>query len=384
MKLLLLTKEYPPHVYGGAGVHVDYLSRELSKLMSVEVRCFGEQSEEGSALSVRGFSSEGFALKAPAQLATPLEAAWRGIQFNAAGIDADLVHCHTWYSYLGGIMAKQLYGIPLVITVHSLEPLRPWKVEQLAGGYDYSCWIEKQALMMADAVIAVSKETKEDILTHFNIPEHRISVIHNGIDLHEYSKKEDNACLEKYGINLHLPYVLFVGRITRQKGIIHLVRAIDKMDPGFQIVLCAGAPDTPHIAREMQEAVSQAQERHPGIIWIHHMVERHEIISLYSGASVFICPSMYEPFGIINLEAMACGVPVISSNRSALPEIGGDAALYVDPDSSTSITEALVKLSSDSVLADQLITKGLLQKEKFSWDQSANHLWQSIQQSIDK
>jgi len=387
MKLLLLTKEYPPHVYGGAGVHVDYLSRELSRLMSVEVRCFGEQSEEGSALSVRGFSGEEFALKAPAQFASPLEAAWRGIQFNAAGIDADLVHCHTWYSYLGGIMAKQLYGIPLVITVHSLEPLRPWKAEQLAGGYDYSCWIEQQALMIADAVIAVSEGTKEDILTHFHIREDRISVIHNGIDLQEYSKKEDKACLEKHGINPDLPYVLFVGRITRQKGIIHLVRAIDEMDPGFQIVLCAGAPDTPHIAREMQEAVSQAQERRPGIIWIDHMVERHEIISLYSGASVFICPSMYEPFGIINLEAMACGVPVVASAVGGIKEVVEDGVTgflvpchYVagdldilDPENyELELAERVNQLMGDPVLRASMGAQGRLHAKKyFAWEMIA-------------
>lgn len=321
MKLLLLTKEYPPHIYGGAGVHVDYLSRELAKLISVEVRCFGKQHQKSKNFSIEGFSADGLFFNCPKELESPLDAAWRGINFNAVGIDADLVHCHTWYTYLGGIMAKQLYGIPLVITVHSLEPLRPWKREQLGGGYDFSLWIEKQALEMADAVIAVSEETKRDVLTHFQIPEHRISVIHNGIDLKEYCATKNNAFLEQCGIDLQQPYILFVGRITRQKGIIHLIRAIEQMDPGFQIVLCAGAPDTPEIALEMQVAVAKAQEHRKGIIWINEMVSREEIIALYSGAAVFVCPSIYEPFGIINLEAMACGVPVVASAVGGIKEV---------------------------------------------------------------
>lgn len=302
-------------------MHVDYLTRELSKLISVEVRCFGEQHQQDTHLSIRGFCSEGLSFTCPAELQSPLDAAWRGIKFNAAGINADLIHCHTWYTYLGGIMAKKLYGIPLVITVHSLEPLRPWKREQLAGGYDYSCWIEQEALTMADAIIAVSHETKQDILSHVDIPENRISVIHNGIDIKEYAHTQDQESLEQYGIDLSLPYILFVGRITRQKGMIHLLRAIEKMDPGFQIVLCASAPDTPEIDLEIKEAISKAQTRRGGIIWIHHMLQRREMVALYSGASIFICPSIYEPFGIINLEAMACGVPVIASAVGGIKEV---------------------------------------------------------------
>ena len=320
MKALLLTKEYPPHIYGGAGVHVDYLSRELAKLLLLEVRCFGEQERLEGNLLVRGFSSEEV-MHCPKELQSPLDAARRGVDFNAAGISADLVHCHTWYTYVGGIMAKILYGIPLVITVHSLEPLRPWKREQLGGGYDFSRWIEKQALEMADAVIAVSAETKEDILSFFQIPEERITVIHNGIDLEEYRATKDEALLEHLGINSREPYILFVGRITRQKGIMHLVEAIKKMTPGFQVVLCAGAPDTPEIEKEMERALTAAQKERPGVIWIRNMVEHHEIIALYSGASVFVCPSIYEPFGIINLEAMACGVPVVASSVGGIKEV---------------------------------------------------------------
>jgi glycogen synthase len=218
-------------------------------------------------------------------------------------------------------MAKLNYGIPLVITVHSLEPLRPWKREQLGGGYDFSLWVEKTALEMADAVIAVSEETKRDVLSLFNVRDDRISVIHNGIDLEEYKPTRDEECLRALGVDPKRPYILFVGRITRQKGIIHLVRAIRHLKPGFQVVLCAGAPDTPEIAAEMQQAVAAAREHHGEIIWIEKMVSRPEAIALYSGAGVFVCPSIYEPFGIINLEAMACGIPVVASAVGGIKEV---------------------------------------------------------------
>jgi glycogen synthase len=321
MKTLLLTNEYPPNIYGGAGVHVDYLSRELAKLMEVEVRCFGDQKEDLGNLKVRGFGTGTPEMSCPKPLQSPLGASRRCVDFNGAGISADLVHCHTWYTHLGGIMAKLNYGIPLVITVHSLEPLRPWKREQLGGGYDFSLWVEKTALEMADAVIAVSAETKRDVLSLFDVKEERISVIHNGIDLSEYSAVENPAALKALGVDPERPYVLFVGRITRQKGIIHLVRAIRHLNPGFQIVLCAGAPDTPEIATEMQQAVAAAREHHGEIVWIEKMVTRPEAISLYSGASVFVCPSIYEPFGIINLEAMACGTPVVASAVGGIKEV---------------------------------------------------------------
>lgn len=325
MKALLLTNEYPPHIYGGAGVHVDYLSRELAKLMNVEVRCFGEQKEDLGNLQVRGFGTGTPEMTCPKPLQSPLGASRRCVDFNGAGITADLVHCHTWYTHLGGIMAKLNYGIPLVITVHSLEPLRPWKREQLGGGYDYSLWVEKTALELADAVIAVSEETKRDVLSLFDVKEDRISVIHNGIDLSEYQSVEKPESLKELGVDPSRPYILFVGRITRQKGIVHLVRAIRHLNPGYQVVLCAGAPDTPEIAAEMQKAVAAAREHHGEIIWIEKMVSRPEAIALYSGASVFVCPSIYEPFGIINLEAMACGTPVVASAVGGIKEVVVDA-----------------------------------------------------------
>lgn len=356
MKTLLLTNEYPPNIYGGAGVHVDYLSRELAKLMEVEVRCFGDQKEDLGNLQVRGFGSGTPGMTCPKPLQSPLGASRRCVDFNGAGISADLVHCHTWYTHLGGIMAKLNYGIPLVITVHSLEPLRPWKREQLGGGYDFSLWVEKTALEMADAVIAVSEETKRDVLSLFDVKEERISVIHNGIDLSEYRAVENPSSLKALGVDPDRPYVLFVGRITRQKGIIHLVRAIRHLNPGFQIVLCAGAPDTPEIAAEMQQAVAAAREHHGEIVWIEKMVTRPEAISLYSGASVFVCPSIYEPFGIINLEAMACGTPVVASAVGGIKEVvvDGETGFLVPL---KQMTESPFEATEPEVFASDLAAK---------------------------
>jgi glycogen synthase len=216
------------------------------------------------------------------------------------------------------------YGIPLVITVHSLEPLRPWKREQLGGGYDFTVWLEKTAMEMADAVIAVSGDTKRDIERLFHVAPERLHVIYNGIDLEEYQKVETTGALERYGVDPRVPFVLFVGRITRQKGIIHLVRAIEHMDPGFQVVLCAGAPDTPEIAREMEEAVAQASAKRAGVIWIDEMVDKKTVYELYSHAAVFCCPSIYEPFGIINLEAMACETAIVASAVGGIKEVVAD------------------------------------------------------------
>lgn len=321
MKALFLTNEYPPHIYGGAGVHVDYLSRELAKVMLVEVRCFGNQRFEKGNLKVIGYEIHTSDFTCPKPLQSVFGAVQRCVDFNTTNIDADLAHCHTWYTHFGGILAEKNYGIPLVITVHSLEPLRPWKREQLAGGYDFSLWVEKTALEMADAIIAVSGETKRDIERLFDVDPKRVHVIYNGIDLDEYHKVDSTEALKRYGIDQKQPYILFVGRITRQKGIVYLVRAIPFMDPGFQIVLCAGAPDTPEIAEEMKSAVEQAKAKRSDIIWIEEMVDKKTVIELYSHAAVFCCPSIYEPFGIINLEAMACETAVVASAVGGIKEV---------------------------------------------------------------
>jgi alpha-maltose-1-phosphate synthase len=321
VKVLFLTNEYPPRIYGGAGVHVGYLSRELAKTMPVEVRCFGDQLVDEGNLKVIGFELDTNNFTCPKPLRSALGAVQRCTDFNAMNIDADLVHCHTWYSHVGGILAKKNYGLPLVITVHSLEPLRPWKREQLGGGYDFSLWVEKTALEMADAIIAVSGATKHDIERLFNVDPARVHVIHNGIDLNQYRKVDSTGAIKRYGIDPSRPYLLFVGRITRQKGFQHLVRAIQFMDRDFQIVLCAAAPDTPQLAEEMRIAVERAEAQRTGIIWINEMVDQQTACELYSQAAIFICPSIYEPFGIINLEAMACETAVVASAVGGIKEV---------------------------------------------------------------
>lgn len=324
MKTLLLSNEYPPNVYGGAGIHVQYLARELAKLCEVEVRCFGEQWDDGGPgrPRVRGAGWDRSGYTAPSALHSIFGALQRCLEFNTNAVEADIVHLHTWYSHFGGILTKLNYGVPMVLTVHSLEPLRPWKREQLGGGYDFTVWLEKTAIEMADAVVAVSAETKTDILRLFDVPDERVHIIHNGIDLEEYRPQFNPGRIASYGVDPDLPYVLFVGRITRQKGIVHLVNAIEHLTPGTQVVLCAGAPDTPEIAAEMKRAVEHARAAHSGpVVWIEQMVDTETKVNLYSGAAVFCCPSIYEPFGIINLEAMACEVPVVASAVGGIKEV---------------------------------------------------------------
>ena len=314
MRALILTNEFPPNVYGGAGVHVDELTRALRKLIEVEVRTFGAQDEQSDGWRVRGFPPE-------ERLSGAFAALARDIGMATAPVDADVIHAHTWYTHLAAILAKLAYGIPLVITVHSLEPMRPWKREQLGGGFDVSSWVERTALEMADAVIAVSRQTREDILRLFAVEAARVHVIHNGIDTDFYQPDPKTDALERHGIDASQPYLLFVGRITRQKGIVHLVRAIRHLDPRIGVVLCAGQPDTAEIAGEMEEAVAEARRHRSGIVWIPEMLPRDELRQLYSHAAIFCCPSVYEPFGIINLEAMACGVPVVASAVGGIPEV---------------------------------------------------------------
>lgn len=322
MKALFFTREFPPYVYGGAGVHVEYLAKEMAKLMDVEVRAFGDQNISGEHLKVKGFPYDhaGFE-NADDKLKAVFKTLTTGLLMNSDVIDADIVHCHTWYAHFAGIMAKLCYGVPLVITTHSLEPLRPWKREQLGRGYDASSWIEKTAIEMADVLIAVSEETKEDVLKYFDVDEHKIEVVYNGIDLKEYVVVNETSVLNAYGIDKSKPYVLFVGRITRQKGIIHLVNAIKYIDEDTQVVLCAGAPDTPEIAKEMENSVKEASMTRDNIIWIDKMLDKKDVIQLYSHANVFCCPSIYEPFGIINIEAMACETAVVASAVGGIKEV---------------------------------------------------------------
>jgi alpha-maltose-1-phosphate synthase len=318
-----MTREYPPNVYGGAGVHVEYLSRELAKSIEVEVHCWGKQFLDEGNLHVRGGEpwSE-ITNGTEGKYKTALET----FSLNLAQVTSlaaiDIVHTHTWYVSMAGFLAKKLFNVPFVLTTHSLEPLRAWKAEQLGSGYAMSSWMERTAILDADAVIAVSKGTRDDILRAYpEIKPERIHVIYNGIDLKEYQKTEETSALTKYGVDPAVPYVLFVGRITRQKGVTHLVEAIPHLPKGTQVVLCAGAPDTPEIAAEMREKVEQVRKINPRVVWIEKMLSRAEAIQFYSNASVFCCPSVYEPFGIINLEAMACRAPVVASAVGGILEV---------------------------------------------------------------
>jgi glycogen synthase len=339
MRIALFTNEYPPHVYGGAGVHVEYLSRELARLEGgahdVDVLSFGEQREEREKLHVRG-------IPAPAKLAAQdprherlLDALARNLAMAGAVQAPDIVHCHTWYTHLAGCLARPLTGARLVLTTHSLEPHRPWKVEQLGTAYDATTWVERTAYQNADGVVAVSEAMRRDVQTLYGVAPERVRVIHNGIDLEEYRPRPDPAVLRRLGVDPDVPIILFVGRITRQKGILHLVRAIRRLQPGVQVVLCAGAPDTPEIGEEMRTLVEEVRgEVQVPVVWVAEMLPKADVITLYTHAAVFVCPSVYEPFGIINLEAMACETPVVASAVGGIPEIvvPGETGLLVPID----------------------------------------------------
>ncbi len=326
MRIAILTNEFPPNIYGGAGVHVEYLTRELPRVEGgrnkVEVLCFGDQNEHDGALTVRGVHPNYTLPSRDPRHKKFMDTMLRNLEMAGMLEDVDVVHCHTWYTHLVGCLVKQLTGAKLVLTTHSLEPHRPWKVEQLGSAYQASSWVERTAYENADGVIAVSQSMRKDVHDLYGVPDSKIRVIHNGIDLDQYKPTVDRGVLTRYGIDPELPFVLFVGRITRQKGIIHLVEAIQKIRSGVQVVLCAGAPDTPEIGQEMEDRVEKARgETKNPIIWIPEIVPKPEIIALYSQASLFICPSVYEPFGIINLEAMACGTPVVASAVGGIKEV---------------------------------------------------------------
>jgi starch synthase len=326
MRISQLTNEYPPHVYGGAGVHIEYLARELARAdggaHDVQVLCFGQQDQAGGNLRVQGVEP---AVQLPARdprHARLLDALVRDLAMVGAVDAPDIVHCHTWYAHLAGALARPLTGARLVLTTHSLEPHRPWKVEQLGRAYDVTTWIERTAYQNADGVVAVSAAMKEDVQNLYGVAPERVRVIHNGIDPDEYQPRLDPDGLRALGVDPDVPMVLFVGRITRQKGILHLVRALRHLRPGMQVVLCAGAPDTPEIGEEMAALVDEVKRDAPvQVVWIPQMLPKAQVISLYSHADVFVCPSVYEPFGIINLEAMACETPVVASAVGGIPEI---------------------------------------------------------------
>jgi starch synthase len=383
-RVALFTNEYPPHVYGGAGVHVEYLSRELSRLVPVEVRCFGEQDMQEPNLRVKGYGAWADAKKdTDPRFGGALDAMYRNLAMAKDNLDADIVHSHTWYVQFAGFLAKKLWGVPFVLTTHSLEPLRPWKVEQLGNAYHLSSWIENNGVTQADAVIAVSQETRNDVLRLFPVDPDKVKVIHNGIDLDEYQPDPRVDALVERGVDPSKPYVLFVGRITRQKGIIHLVNAIPRIDPSIQVVLLAGAPDTPEIGREMTARVAEVSAGRPGVIWIQEMLPRDQVIQYYSNAAVFCCPSVYEPFGIINLEAMACETAVVASAVGGIPEVvvPGETGMLVDLELkpgtfdpvdpakfSRGLADAINAVALDSALCEKFERNGRRRVEDhFSW-----------------
>ncbi len=324
-RIALLTREYPPDVYGGAGVHVEYLARELARVVDVTVHCWGADraSAPGGPSVVAYRPWEALAGQEP--YAAALQALSIDLAMASGVAGAGLVHSHTWYANLGGHLAKLVHGIPHVATVHSLEPMRPWKREQLGGGYVLSSFAERTALESADAIIAVSAAHLEEILACYPaIDPARTQVIYNGIDSSQYRRDAGTDVLERHGIDPTRPTVLFVGRITRQKGLSHLLDAASSIDPAAQIVLCAGAPDTPEIAAEIGAKMDAVRADRGGVIWVEEMLPKSDVIQLLSHATVFACPSIYEPMGIVNLEAMACETAVVATAVGGIPEVVED------------------------------------------------------------
>ena len=369
MRAGIFTKEYPPEIYGGAGVHVAELTRFMRDIIDVDVHCMGAPRDEANVYTYGVDPDLANANGALKTLSTGLRMA------NGASA-ADVAHSHTWYTGLAGHLAGKLYGIPHVVTAHSLEPHRPWKREQLGGGFDVSSWSERNAIENADAVIAVSAGMKSSILDVYpNVDPDKVHVVLNGIDTQLWQPREAEL-LDKLGVDRNRPIVAFVGRITRQKGVAHLLKAAADFDPDVQLVLCAGAPDTPEIEAETKSLVEGLQAQRDGVYWVREMLSRTDIQQIYSGADIFVCPSIYEPLGIVNLEAMACGTAVVASDVGGIPEVvvDGETGTLVHYDEQVpaefeaGIAAAVNRLVGD---ADTLRAWGAAGRkraeEKFSW-----------------
>jgi starch synthase len=374
VRIGLLTREYFPETYGGAGVHVDFLVPQLRELVDVDVHCFGApRSGEGihSHNAAPGLEHANQALRT-------LSA---DLSITAAVDGVDLVHSHTWYANHAGHLAKILYDVPHVITAHSLEPRRPWKAEQLGGGYRLSSWVERTAYESADAIIAVSDGMRADVLDCYpSLDPARVRVVRNGIDSTAYHPVTETDALRHYGVDPSRPTVVFVGRITRQKGVGHLIAAAHQLHPDAQLVLCAGAPDTPEIAEETRVAVAELAAQREGVFWIQKMLQPAEVRQFLSHATVFVCPSVYEPLGIVNLEAMACGAAVVASDVGGIPEVvvEGTTGLLVHYSPSDESTFRMDLTSAiNSLLADPARARAMGQAGRdravadFSWSTMA-------------
>ena len=401
MKIALFTNEFPPNIYGGAGVHIDFLSQELAELAQIEVRCFGNQKEKSESMNVEGINSS---LNKMVDESNPHIKMFHNLSKNVemaqATPQADVIHCHTWYTHLAGIFTRELLQVPLILTTHSLETHRPWKVEQLGNGYFLSRWLENKAYNSADGIIAVSEQMREDVIEAYGVDPKKVTVIHNGIDPEFYQPTFDEKLLLELNIDPKIPFVLFVGRITRQKGISGLIEAAKYFNKNCQIVLCAGAPDTKEIELETEALIANLKKEREGVVLISEMLPREKIKVLYSHARVFACPSLYEPFGIINLEAMACETPVVGSHVGGIPEIivEGETG-YLIPLESVSRTdfnpknpEAFQKalaakiniLLDDETLANQMGKAGRERVLRiFSWKSIAKTTYDYYQNVID-
>ena len=381
-------------------MHIDFLSQELAKLGEVEVRCFGNQEEHLQHMNVLGIQSSLTKMEDETNPHIKMfHNLSKNVEMSQHTLQADIVHCHTWYTHLAGIFSRELLQVPLILTTHSLETHRPWKVEQLGNGYFLSRWIENHAYNTADGVIAVSQQMKTDVVEAYGVNPEKVTVIHNGIDPEFYKPTFDNQLLEELGINPNIPFVLFVGRITRQKGISQLISAAKYFNATCQIVLCAGAPDTPEIAKETEELIADLKSQRDGIILISEMLPRDKVKVLYSHARVFACPSLYEPFGIINLEALSCETPVVGSAVGGIPEIiqEGKTGYLIELESVSrtdfnpknpeafqkNFAEKVNLLLDDENLATQMGKAGRQRVlEKFSWESIAKTTFNYYQEVI--
>ena len=384
MRISIVTKEWPPDIYGGAGVHVEHLVEQLRKTQTVDVHCFGGPKPGSVAYPVPSGLSE----------ANPaIQTLGVNLEMVADFAQANVIHSHTWYANMAGHIGGLLHGVPHVLTAHSLEPRRPWKAEQLGGGYRLSSWAEETAYLAANAVIAVSHGMRADILDCYpNIDPSRVHVVHNGIDTEAVRKVEDNSALIANGIDTERPYVLFVGRITRQKGIIHLLKAARSLPAEIALVICASSPDTPELGAEVETEIKHLQETRTGVHWIREQLPRTELVQVLSHATVFACPSIYEPLGIVNLEAMACEVPVVASDVGGIPEVvvDGETGLLVHYDETNvmafqqELAEALTRVVGDRELGSRMGLAGRKRAvDEFGWDRIAQETIAVYQSALE-